>query len=77
MVFGTSRNPHAAEHVPAVEVLPLDVRSDESVKACVDTVLVRAGRLDILVNNAGYVLGGAVEEDNGGRHSLRRTSSVR
>jgi len=62
MVFGTSRNPHAAEHVPAVEVLPLDVRSDESVKACVDTVLVRAGRLDILVNNAGYVLGGAVEE---------------
>jgi NAD(P)-dependent dehydrogenase (short-subunit alcohol dehydrogenase family) len=62
MVFGTSRNPHAAEHVPAVEVLPLDVRSDESVKACVDTVLVQAGRLDILVNNAGYVLGGAVEE---------------
>src|SRR5262245_48207794 len=61
-VFGASRNPHAAEHVPAVEVLSLDVRSDESVKACVDTVLVRAGRLDILVNNAGYMLSGAVEE---------------
>jgi NAD(P)-dependent dehydrogenase (short-subunit alcohol dehydrogenase family) len=61
-VFGASRNPHAAEHVAAMEVLPLDVRSDESVKACVDTLLVRAGRLDILVNNAGYMLGGAVEE---------------
>src|SRR5215510_322887 len=61
-VFGASRNPDAAEHVAAVEVLPLDVRSDESVKACVNTVLVRAGRLDILVNNAGYMLGGAVEE---------------
>src|SRR5262245_2768766 len=61
-VFGASRNPRAAEPVPAVEVLPLDVRSDDSVKACVDTVLARAGRLDILVNNAGYMLGGAVEE---------------
>ena len=61
-VFGASRNPDAVEHVPAVEVLPLDVRSDESVKACVDAVLARAGRLDILVNNAGYMLAGAVEE---------------
>jgi NAD(P)-dependent dehydrogenase (short-subunit alcohol dehydrogenase family) len=61
-VFGTSRNPHAVEHIPAVEILPLDVRLDESVKECVDTVLSRARRLDILVNNAGYVLEGAIEE---------------
>ena len=61
-VFGTSRNPAGSERLPNVEVLPLDVRSDESVQACVDAVLQRAGRLDILVNNAGYVLGGAIEE---------------
>jgi len=61
-VFGASRNPHTAEHAPGVEVLPLDVRSDESVRACVDTLLGRAGRLNVLVNNAGYMLGGAVEE---------------
>jgi NAD(P)-dependent dehydrogenase (short-subunit alcohol dehydrogenase family) len=45
-----------------MNVLALDVRSDESVKAGVDAVLARAGRLDISVNNAGYELGGAIEE---------------
>jgi short-subunit dehydrogenase len=45
-----------------IEVLPLDVRSDESVEACLNTLLKKTGRLDILVNNAGYVLRGAIEE---------------
>lgn len=61
-IFGTSRNPSGLEPIPGVEVLPLDVRSDESVENCVDTVVERAGRLDILVNNAGYGLEGVIEE---------------
>jgi len=61
-VFGTSRNPSSIEAMSGVEVLPLDVRSDESVNACVNTLLKKAGRMEILVNNAGYVLGGAIEE---------------
>src|SRR5262245_7931995 len=50
-VFGTSRHPTIANTAP-VEMLPLDVREDDSVRACVDTVVNRSGRLDVLINNA-------------------------
>lgn len=61
-IFGTARDPSSVKATPSVEVLRLDVCSDESVNNCVDRVVERAGRLDILVNNAGYGLEGVVEE---------------
>lgn len=61
-VFGTSRNPASADSIPGVEMLSLDVRADASVRACVDDVVNRGGRLDVLINNAGYELAGALEE---------------
>lgn len=58
--FGTMRKPGPA---PAgVEVLPLDVRDDASVQACVKAAFDAAARIDVLVNNAGVALHGAVEE---------------
>jgi NAD(P)-dependent dehydrogenase (short-subunit alcohol dehydrogenase family) len=48
----------AAEEGLAVTVVPVDVDSDESVAACVASVMDAAGRIDALVNNAGFgVLG--------------------
>jgi NAD(P)-dependent dehydrogenase (short-subunit alcohol dehydrogenase family) len=60
-VFGTSRNPDR-NRAWGYEMLPLDVRSDESVRACVQGLRERTGRLDVLISNAGYELAGAVEE---------------
>jgi NAD(P)-dependent dehydrogenase (short-subunit alcohol dehydrogenase family) len=60
-VFGTSRRPELAE-ARGFDMLPLDVTSEESVRACVAEVIRRAGRLDALVNNAGQMIIAAVEE---------------
>lgn len=59
-VFGTSRSDRPDEH--GVEMLRLDVRSDESVARCVNAVMERAGRIDVLVNNAGIMHEGFAEE---------------
>lgn len=60
-MFGTMRRP--GENSPSgVEILPLDVRDDASVRSCVNRVLATAGRVDLLVNNAGVALYGALEE---------------
>ena len=61
-VFGTSRKPNDASLPQGLEMLPVDVRQDESVAHLIDTIGQRAGRLDAVVNNAGYMLSGAVEE---------------
>lgn len=69
-VYATMRNPQRSpelaqlaqrDYLP-ITILPMDVDSDESVKATVAEVLAQAGAIDVLVNNAGVASGGAVEE---------------
>lgn len=59
-VFGTSRRARPDEDV---EMVVLDVRSDDSVRRCVDEVLERAGCVDVLVNNAGVLVPGLFAEE--------------
>jgi len=60
-VFGTSRREHST---PSNEIgmLLLDVRSDDSVRSCVEQVMAQVDRIDVLVNNAGQIHASVVEE---------------
>jgi NADP-dependent 3-hydroxy acid dehydrogenase YdfG len=61
-VFGVARAAATTRPRAGVEFVPLDVRDEASVRACVEKVLNHAGRIDALINNAGVNLVGAVEE---------------
>jgi NAD(P)-dependent dehydrogenase (short-subunit alcohol dehydrogenase family) len=60
-VIGTSRQPERVK-VDGFELLPLDVCSDESVRACWEMVTQRVEQVDVLVNNAGHGMVGFLEE---------------
>ncbi|GAB3445062.1 oxidoreductase [Streptomonospora sediminis] len=59
-VFGTSRSPRP--DADGVEMLRLDVASEESVAACVAAAAERSGGIGVLVNNAADVHHGIAEE---------------
>lgn len=53
-VFGTSRRPDPAQ-AAGFTLLPLDIRSPESIRAAIAQVVAQVGRLDVLINCAGYL----------------------
>ena len=50
-----------AQGVEGLHHISADVTKEESVRAAVEQIMAREGRIDILVNNAGFGISGAVE----------------
>jgi len=57
-----------------LDVLPLDITDQASIKTCVDEVIVRHGHIDVLVNNAGAGHVATVEQTT--EEDLRRILEV-
>ena len=62
-VYAAARRVERMEPLREDGVVPvrMDVTDEESMQACVRTILEKEGRIDVLVNNAGYGYFGAIE----------------
>lgn len=63
-VIGAARRVEKMQHLKewGIDILPMDLSNDDSIRKTVDTIIQAEGKIDILINVAGFGLYGAVED---------------
>jgi NAD(P)-dependent dehydrogenase (short-subunit alcohol dehydrogenase family) len=60
-VYGTGRQVELDSTIAGVRMIKMDIRVESDVRAAIEKVVARSGRLDVVVNNAGVGMIGSVE----------------
>jgi NAD(P)-dependent dehydrogenase (short-subunit alcohol dehydrogenase family) len=60
IVYGTIRSD--CDVAEGVHVLKMELTQPETIKAAIDEVIAKEGRIDVVINNAGMHSGGSIEE---------------
>ncbi len=61
-VYGTCRTPGAKQEEYSFPLLPMEITNEASVRACIDEVLEREGRIDVVINCANEMFIGRTDE---------------
>lgn len=76
-VYGTSRKVKATVNKENYKLLKLDITDNETIKTCVEEIIMKEGKIDVLINNAGMMLGGAIESsDNNNIELIFKTNVI-
>lgn len=62
IVYGTSRKAEFGQVIDEINMLPLNVTEESSIKAAVDYIYEKEGAINVMINCPGYGLAGSVED---------------
>ena len=63
-VYGTTRHPEGRENDSPIPLLKMEITNEASIRACIDEVVKREGRIDVVINCANEMFIGNTQEES-------------